>query len=242
MSSHRYHDLLALLGEGSAHPGGFAMSVALLSRLGLHAGMRVLDAGCGTGRTACYIAQQYGCSVTGVDAHPMMIRKAVKRARRSSVSVQWVCGNVRELPFPAESFDLVIAESVTVFMPDNEAIGEYARVLKPRGRIMDLELCARGMIPEEQVRLIYGAAKLPSAEEWMNRYRSYGFSRVKLLRNRRLSMRQTLRSEIDYPDPHRFVSKGIHKQPGLTDTLALNGMFLAEYETCLGLVAIEARK
>ncbi|WP_248930075.1 class I SAM-dependent methyltransferase [Paenibacillus hamazuiensis] len=240
MHRHSYHDVLALLGESSAHPGGFAATVKLLSRAGLRPGMKVLDAGCGTGRTACYVAEQYGCEVTGIDRHPLMIEKARRRAELAGIKVEWVCGDVRRLPFPDASFDAVLIESVTVFVPGDEAIREYARVTKPGGQTIDLELCARGAVPQQQIAELYGAAQLPSAAEWTRLYENGGFAKVRLLRNSRLSMQQSVQSEIDYPDRFRLPSDDALRQSFITEALVRNSLFLAEYGNRIGFVAIRA--
>src|SRR5919197_5409549 len=63
-------------------------------------GDRVLDACCGTGDLALADARAGG-RVTGLDfCEPML-----ERARRKSAAVEWVQGDLLELPFEAESFD-----------------------------------------------------------------------------------------------------------------------------------------
>ena len=73
-------DMLAKLGVGNAHPGGFGETIEQLKNYPIEKGKRVLEVGCGTGRTACFLAEQ-GCEVTAVDIRPEIIAKAIKELR-----------------------------------------------------------------------------------------------------------------------------------------------------------------
>jgi demethylmenaquinone methyltransferase / 2-methoxy-6-polyprenyl-1,4-benzoquinol methylase len=96
----------------------------------------VLDACCGTGDLAL-AAERAGGRVTGVDfSEPML-----DRARRKSAAVSWVRGDLLDLPFPAESFDVVTIGFGLRNIPDMEAgLRELARVLRPGGRLGCLEI------------------------------------------------------------------------------------------------------
>ncbi|WKL04724.1 methyltransferase domain-containing protein [Paenibacillus amylolyticus] len=131
-----YHDMLARLGEGSAHPGGFLATLKLLESLSLPVDSHILEIGCGTGRTACYLAKR-GYQVTAIDLNRQMLDKAVRRARRERVDVRFVQADVASLPFPENHFDMVFVESVTIFTPWRSALTEYRRVLKPAGLLVD---------------------------------------------------------------------------------------------------------
>ena len=75
-----YFELLAWLGIGSSHPGRFPATLKNLSTMDIKAEVLLLDAGCGSGLTACYLAKTKGCRVIGVDINPQMIEKARLRA------------------------------------------------------------------------------------------------------------------------------------------------------------------
>jgi malonyl-CoA O-methyltransferase len=66
----------------------------LLVREGDLAGRRVLDVGCGTGRTAAGLTARFGCTVTGVDASREML--AVSRAR--APAADFLEGRAERLP------------------------------------------------------------------------------------------------------------------------------------------------
>jgi len=97
---------------------------------------RVLDVGCGAGQTPVYLAKEYALKMIGVDLHPGMVAASIELARRENVEdmVSFRQADAQDLPFEDHSFDAVIVESVTAFPPDQQqAVDEYARVLKPGG-------------------------------------------------------------------------------------------------------------
>jgi SAM-dependent methyltransferase len=98
----------------------------------------VLDVGCGTGITPCYLAQTIGCRVVGVDISARMIGWARRQVRRAGTDDRVTLGvaDAQCLPFADGTFDAVICESVTAFVPDKpRAVAEYARVTRPGGYV-----------------------------------------------------------------------------------------------------------
>jgi SAM-dependent methyltransferase len=71
---------------------------------------RVLELGCGTGRVTFPLARA-GVPIVGIDRSSEMLHRAVLRKRRlrKKQSITLVRGDIRHLPFPPESFPLVIA-------------------------------------------------------------------------------------------------------------------------------------
>jgi demethylmenaquinone methyltransferase/2-methoxy-6-polyprenyl-1,4-benzoquinol methylase len=99
-------------------------------------GSRVLDACCGTGdlALACHEA---GGDVVGLDFSERML----ERAREKSDAIEWVRGDLLELPFPDESFDSATVGFGIRNVQDLEAgLRELARVLRPGGRLGCLEI------------------------------------------------------------------------------------------------------
>jgi ubiquinone/menaquinone biosynthesis C-methylase UbiE len=85
---------------------------------------RALDVGTGTGAGARAIASRLPeAKIVGVDVSPGMLREA----RRLSPELSFVEGDAADLPFDAESFDLVTNANMIPFLD------EVARVLKPGG-------------------------------------------------------------------------------------------------------------
>lgn len=102
---------------------------------GAGSGERLLDVACGTGNAAIPAAK-LGAEVTGLDIVPELLQQGREAAAEAGVEIEWVEGDAENLPFDAESFDVVISVFGCMFAPDHKAAAaEIARVLKPGGRI-----------------------------------------------------------------------------------------------------------
>jgi SAM-dependent methyltransferase len=102
---------------------------------GIRAGARVLDVACGTGVVAVTAARR-GASVTGLDLTPALLDVARDNAQIAGVSVDWHEGDAESLPFPADSFDVVVSQFGHMFAPRPDVtVGEMLRVLMPGGTI-----------------------------------------------------------------------------------------------------------
>jgi SAM-dependent methyltransferase len=91
---------------------------------------KVLDAGCGTGGLIRAL-QKYSpdWSITGLDFSPIACAYA-----RETTRAEIVEGSITELPFAAESFDILTCADVISQVTDGtSAIKEFARVLRPNG-------------------------------------------------------------------------------------------------------------
>jgi SAM-dependent methyltransferase len=67
---------------------------------------RALDVGCGEGADAIWLAR-CGWRVTAIDISDVALDRAREAAALTGASVEWVCGDALQTPFPAGSFDLV---------------------------------------------------------------------------------------------------------------------------------------
>jgi arsenite methyltransferase len=120
------------------HLGGLEATKELLARCPLDASTHVLDVGCASGKTACYIAGHYGCRVVGVDLLERMVERAEERAVREGVSgqVSFRVADAQDLPFGDDCFDIVVGEFITGLLEDKgRALSGYVRVVKPGGRV-----------------------------------------------------------------------------------------------------------
>lgn len=108
-------------------------------RLGPSEGDLVLDAGCGKGGLAIHLAEEYGCSVVGLDASPYQVRRARENAERIGVDdrVTFVVGSYTDCPVPADAFDGYVAIETVCHAPHKGAVvEEMARVLAGGSRFV----------------------------------------------------------------------------------------------------------
>jgi SAM-dependent methyltransferase len=92
---------------------------------------RILEVGCGWGALADWVGRETGAEVVAVDLSPRM----VELAREGGVEAQ--VGDVQELPFADDEFDVAIAAWMLYHVPDlDRGIAELARVLRPGGRLV----------------------------------------------------------------------------------------------------------
>lgn len=102
---------------------------------------RVLDLGCGTGRTAAVVQRHMpNVRYVGID----LIPEFIEEARRSSPGVQFEVGSAHQLPFDDGSFDIVLAltmfSSVSSGDLEKAAATEIRRVLRPGGWLIWYDL------------------------------------------------------------------------------------------------------
>jgi arsenite methyltransferase len=116
-------------------------------------GEAVLDIGCGAGVDSIIAAKMVGPSgaVTGIDLVPEMLARAGENARLAGVdNVTFRVSSAEQLPFPDNSFDVVISNGVVNLVVDKaKALGEVFRVLKPGGRFMLADQVLSGELPKE---------------------------------------------------------------------------------------------
>ena len=105
--------------------------------LDLRPGMDVLDLACGHGRIANRLASR-GCRVTGLDAAPGFLRRAEEDARARGVSVDYVHGDMRQLPWRGR-FDRIISWFTAFGYFDDSGnkrvLEQAAAALRPAGRL-----------------------------------------------------------------------------------------------------------
>ena len=133
------YELVAKVGfKKYFHLGGFNATKALIDLCPIHASSRVVDIGCASGKTACYLARKFGCHVIGIDILPGMVARAKERAKAEGVTgrVEFKVGDAQNLPLEDDVFDVVLGEFITGLVGDKEgAVSEYVRVAKPGGTI-----------------------------------------------------------------------------------------------------------
>jgi SAM-dependent methyltransferase len=128
---------------------------------------RALDAACGTGRHAGYLAG-LGHQVTGVDSSPDMLAHAVRQVP----GARFAAGDLHRLPVRADTADLVVCALALTHVPAlAPVLAEFARVLAPGGHLVisDIHVMSRylGGVPsvtgpDGTPRLLPASRHLPS--------------------------------------------------------------------------------
>lgn len=186
-----YYDFMSYLGVPYFHVGGLISTKRLAELCQINKDSNVLMVGCGTGFSACFVAEMFGCSVVGVDIAEVSIRKAKERAESLGLGdgVEFRIGDAYNLPFEPGTYDAVITEFVAQFLDMDKGFREFVRVLKPGGMVGINEMYRDADIPpaiEEEIleaECIFGElTQLPfslySPEEWEQRLERAGLSDV----------------------------------------------------------------
>ena len=118
--------------------------------LDLQPGMRVLDLACGHGRIANRLAER-GCQVTGIDATPLFLERARRDAASRNVTVDYVAGDMRSLPW-SHQFDRVVNWFTAYGYFDDagnrQVLAEIAEALVPGG-VVGFDLMHRDWLIRE---------------------------------------------------------------------------------------------
>lgn len=213
MKQYSYLDFLAAFGIGSAHPGGFILTKQILAQLTLGPYTKLLEIGCGTGRTASYIVKQYGSMVSAVEMNETMIEKAKKRWNKDGVNIELIKGSVEALPFRDEVFHIVLGESVLAFTNKRKAIDECYRVLQRGGVLLVIELVAEQRLSvheEAQIMALYGMEQLLTEYEWITLFQEAQFTTVHVVGGGTIA--ETISSHIEQPelDISDFISQDLY--------------------------------
>jgi ubiquinone/menaquinone biosynthesis C-methylase UbiE len=160
-------DFAKLLLGDSFHPGGRALTQRLGQMLQLTPQSRVLDAASGTGASAIFLAEHFGCEVLGIDYSSQNVQQANEQAESKGLveRVHFERGDAESLPVGDASFDAVICECAFCTFPDKPAAaGEFARTLRPGGRVGLSDLTRGPVLPKELDGLLAWIACIADAQ------------------------------------------------------------------------------
>lgn len=151
-------------------------------------GERVLDLGSGGGIDCFLAARQVGPDghVTGLDMTTDMIALARQNADSLGVSnVEFIQGEMEQIPLPDASIDVVISNCVVCLSPDKDAVArESFRILSPGGRLHISDMMSLGEVPEAlRSDPEKWAACVTGAEDrnsYLNRLGSAGFTNISI--------------------------------------------------------------
>lgn len=127
------------------HTGGLTASRELLAMVELGPEHTVLDIGAGLAGCARMIAAETGCCVDCIEMSSDYVTGAALLNRITGLQdqIKMQQGSALELPYPDNSFDLVLMQNVGMNIADKYRLyEEIARVLKPGGRFAFQEVAA----------------------------------------------------------------------------------------------------
>lgn len=160
-------DAVALVLGEAYHPGGLALTRRLARALGLRPGQHVIDVASGPGATARLLAAEFGVTVDGVDLGQSAVDRARSAAEAAGLPapVRFSVGDAERLPLPGGMADVVMCECAFCTFPDKAAAaGEFARVLRPGGRVGITDVTvADGTLPAELTTLTAWVACIAGA-------------------------------------------------------------------------------
>jgi len=135
----RYDLMNSVMTAGMHHR--WRQRAADLARVG--PGDSALDVCCGTGDLALELLRRAGPGgeVTGLDFSEPMLELAREKSRAAEAPVRWLQGNALELPFAEGEFDAAtVGFGVRNLVDLERGIAEMARVVRPGGRVVILEI------------------------------------------------------------------------------------------------------
>jgi ubiquinone/menaquinone biosynthesis C-methylase UbiE len=116
-----------------AYTGTWAKEI--VNRSCIQKSEKILDVACGTGLVARTVSELFNNDsfIYGIDVNEAMLKKAFEMNK----DINWHHGDVAEMPFSENSFDVVICQQGLQYFSDrSHAINEMRRVLVNRGRIL----------------------------------------------------------------------------------------------------------
>lgn len=159
---------------------------------GIKEGDTVLDLGSGAGND-CFIARaEVGETgrVIGIDFSPQMLEKARNNAvKRGYTNVEFIEGDIEDMPLPDKSIDVVVSNCVLNLLPEkNKIFKEIYRVLKKGGHFCISDVVLNGEFPKEftdNASMYAGCiASAIQREDYLGEIEKATFSNIKIERTK----------------------------------------------------------
>ena len=187
---------------------------------GIKQGDHVLDLGSGAGND-CFVARSLvgeKGKVTGIDMTEQMIRKARENSLKLGyTNVGFISGDIEEMPFGENIFDVVISNCVLNLVPDkSKAFLEIFRVLRNGGHFCVSDVVIRGTLSEKMKKDAEMYAGCVSGASEMNDYMKFiqdaGFIGFEVHKQKEIKLPDTLLSEFNDSDE---MNKFLNGQTGI---------------------------
>lgn len=110
----------------------------ILKLLKIGHGNTLLDVGCGYGRYSLAFAKT-SIKVTGLDASDVLISEAKRLAKGMRVSVEWMLGDMRNIPFENQFDGVTLIDAFGFFEDDSDnqkVVQQMSKTLKPKARLV----------------------------------------------------------------------------------------------------------
>jgi len=193
------------------HPGGLLATKLLAEKCKLSPDMTILDAGCGSGRSAIFLAKQFRCRIVGVDIEPSPLLKAQAEAISKGVGdrVAFRVADANDLPFQDQTFDGAIFQAALIFTNKAKALHSVNQKIRAGGFLGVIELAWKKPPSEKIVNrvretLCAAAVNTETHEDWIRLFSQVGF--------------EVIHSELL---DHKFNFSGMIRNEGLVSSLRI---------------------
>jgi len=155
---------------------------------GIKTGDHLLDLGAGAGND-CFVARSIvgeKGKVTGLDFTDEMLAKAkANNEKMGFKNVDFIKGDIEQIPLPDNSYDVVISNCVLNLVPDKEkAFSEIKRVLKRGGHFCVSDIVLKGELPDDmrEVASLYAACVSGALqkEDYLQIVKNGGFTGIEV--------------------------------------------------------------
>jgi len=186
-SSEKGYNPDADLGLGCGIPTQFA---------NIQKGDHVLDLGSGAGND-CFVARAITGEtgkVTGLDFTDAMITRAMENNQKLGfTNVEFIKGDIEEMPLPDNQYDVIVSNCVLNLVPDKtKAFRQMVRVLKPGGHFCVSDVVIKGQLPEPLRKdaemyagCVSGAIEM---EEYLDIIKQAGFQEITIHKQKEIAI------------------------------------------------------
>lgn len=188
---------------------------------------RILDAGCGYGGTALWLAKNFDCHVIGINIVPFQLKEARELAQKRKIAdkVEFKREDFTKTSFPDQSFDIVWGHESIVHTDDKEAfVKEASRLLKTGGRLIIAEYMLKEDSPlnqDEKMTLKpwlegWSMPNLITASDYKRMLLAASFNNIQIkdiTKNVKPSVKRlALMSNLAYPFANLLTSIGVFRK------------------------------